>query len=276
MGDPSHSHQLGIYASFGFHVPFADRIALIRDAGFGATSIWWEEDRPEARRLRHLVPDIVRRAGLYLDNIHVPYKGCNDLWSDIDGDRERAVLRHLSWIEDCRRHQIPQLVMHVTMGNVRPPNAQGLESLRRIVAAGEDAGVRIAIENTRSSEHVHFLLENVPSPTLGLCYDASHAWLYDSDPAALLRNWGHRLSATHLSDTDGKRDVHWLPGRGVIEYPAIAAAFPKESFSGVNMLEVTSGRKCANMEKFLEDAHASLLRLTALFQDTGESLREAS
>ena len=55
--------RLGIYVSSRVGVPFAGRMAMIRDAGFGATCLWWEEEREEARRLRHLAPDIVRKNG---------------------------------------------------------------------------------------------------------------------------------------------------------------------------------------------------------------------
>ena len=53
---------------------------MIRDAGFGATALWWGEDSDRARELRAIVPDLVRNAGLFIDNIHVPYQGCNELW----------------------------------------------------------------------------------------------------------------------------------------------------------------------------------------------------
>ena len=60
---------------------------MIRDAGFDAVSLWWEEKHPRGRTLRHLAPDMVRKTGLYLDNMHVPYYCCNDLWSPEESTR---------------------------------------------------------------------------------------------------------------------------------------------------------------------------------------------
>lgn len=238
---------------------------MIRDAGFSATCLWWEEDHPEGRRLRSLAPDIVRGKGLYIDNIHVPYRWCSDLWSPKDDRRASAVERHLRWVEDCARHDIPILVMHVTMGRrMPPPNALGIDSLRRIVEAAEAAGVTIAAENTRSTKHIEALFHAVPSAHLGLCFDASHDLLYGEPPLQFLKDWGHRLVATHLSDTDGKRDYHWLPGRGIVDFEGLAAHLPS-AFTGPYMLEVAAGPREAPLEVFLSQAYESALSIARLF-----------
>jgi len=66
----------GIFAWFGMRVPFAERMAMVRTAGFETVGLWWEEDDPERRRLRNLMPGVVRRAGLTVCNVHTPYRGC--------------------------------------------------------------------------------------------------------------------------------------------------------------------------------------------------------
>ena len=260
--------RLGIFLSARrFNVPFAVRMAMIRDAGFGSTCLWWEEGRPEVRRLRHLAPDIVRKQGLRLDNIHVPYRWCNDLWSPKEERRRAAVERHLRWVDDCRRHGIPVLVMHVTMGKrVPPPNALGIDSLRRIVDDAETSGVAVAIENTRSDRHIEALFQAIPSPSLGLCFDTSHDVLYGDPPLQLLKDWGYRLAATHFSDTDGKRDYHWLPGTGIVDFDSIAAHLP-ESYTGCFMLEVAPTRRDPSLIDYLANAHESAVTLGRLFRN---------
>lgn len=252
----------GICAWFGVRVPFVDRMRLIRAAGFEATALWWEEDRPEARRLRHRAPDIVRDAGLYLDNFHAPYRGCNRLWSDNESDRAEAVTEHAGWLADCARHGVPVLVMHVTLGNsLPPPTDAGIDSLRRIVDAAEDRGVTVAVENTRSVPHLDAVLEAIDSPCLGLCYDSSHDHLYSDCPGALLDRRGHRLTTTHWSDTDGRRDRHWLPGEGVLEFEALNERVPT-AYSGVHLLEVVAQDKNESPEPFLARAFEALTKLS--------------
>ena len=246
---------LGLFAWFGVPVPFVERMALIGEAGFESTSLWWEEDDEKRTRLRHLAPDIVREAGLHLDNLHAPYAGCNALWSGDDAERLAMVRRHLGWLEDCARHEVPMLVMHVTQGNgTPPPGPYGLDSMRRIVDAAEDAGVRVAIENTRSAQHVNWILEHIDSPALGLCYDSSHDWLYSAEPMSLLKRWGHRTLTTHLSDTDGRRDRHWLPREGVVDFDLLAALPVWREYSGVYLLEVVARGRNEPVRDFLARA----------------------
>jgi sugar phosphate isomerase/epimerase len=249
---------LGIFAWFGISVPFQERMRLIRAAGFDFTSIWWEEDDASKRRLRHLMPDAVRDAGLGLHNAHVPYRGCNALWSDDSRERADAVARHIGWVNDCAHHEIPTMVMHVSQGNESPPpGPAALDNFRKIIDAAEDCGVVLAVENTRSRVHLDAVLSASDTPALGLCYDSSHDWLMSPEPLDVLRRWGHRLVATHFADTDGRRDQHWLPGLGVIDYTQIADALDWPSATDTFMLEVVSKNRKQDAEPFLEQAFAA-------------------
>jgi len=244
----------GIYGWFGLRLPFADRMQLIREAGFTATSVWWEEDHPEGRRLRHHAPDMARAAGLELDSVHAPYRGCNRLWSENDDDRQAAVAEHVRWVQDCARHGVRALVMHVAQGGACPPPGDaGLDSLRRIVEVAEEGDVRIAIENTRRVEHIEYALGHIESPHLGLCYDTSHDVLYSPQPLAILERWRHRLVTAHLNDTNGRRDYHWLPGEGVVDFDAVSEYMPWPH-EGIPILEVVCYDKDTDALAFLQDA----------------------
>jgi sugar phosphate isomerase/epimerase len=248
-------HRLGIHAGLGFHVPFQERIRFFRDAGFDAISLWWEERHERARELRHLAPEMIRKTGLYIDNIHVPYYCCNDLWSSDAIARSRALKLHSSWIDDAARHDIPTVVMHVTLGNTPPiPTTHGLDSYRALTDHAQNQGVVLALENTRSDAHVAWLLDRIPSPALGLCFDTSHSHLWGDEPLNLLSRYGARLVATHLSDTDGKRDQHWVPGRGVVAFDEITRQLGVIGYSGTVLLEVTHREENEDFMAFLLDA----------------------
>jgi sugar phosphate isomerase/epimerase len=263
---PGVKPRIGIYAWFGIPVHIVDRVTMVRDAGFEATSLWWEEENEQRRKLRHLLPDLVRRIGLHIDNLHAPYAGCNGLWSDNDDDRERTIARHVGWVEDCARHGVDTLVMHVTQGHgTPPPNAQGLDSIRRIVDTGQNCNVTIAIENTRSPAHIHWLLERIPSSCLGLCYDSSHDWLYSPAPGELVRHWQTRIVATHFSDTDGRRDRHWLPRTGVVDFQALREAGQWTTFAGCFTLEVVPKNRKQSAESFLKEAYDAAQALVSDF-----------
>ncbi|MCH7911214.1 MAG: sugar phosphate isomerase/epimerase [Candidatus Hydrogenedentes bacterium] len=249
---------------------------MIRDAGFDATCLWWEERNEGIRRMRHRAPDLVREAGLRIDNLHVPYQGCAELWSPVDDTRVLAVERHVAWVRDCARHDIDCMVMHVAEGRGTPsPNAHGVDSLRRILEVAEKLGVTLAIENTRSPAHLDHLFENIHWIGLSLCFDTSHDWLYSPDPLALLHRWHDRLVCMHLCDTDGKRDRHWLPGEGVIDFAAIGKALSTTVIPSA-MLEAIPTDRSADPVRFLDEAYARLNKLLHEFECTRETATRPS
>ncbi len=87
-----------MYAAFGFHVPFDQRMGLIADAGFDCTSLCWEHKNERARELKLAVPEIAREAGLEVESVHVPYSWCNDFWSEDDSIRDAVLGQHCEWV----------------------------------------------------------------------------------------------------------------------------------------------------------------------------------
>lgn len=216
--------------------------------------------------MRHLAPDLVRKAGLYLDNLHVPYFACNDLWSGNGRKREDAVAIHEAWIADCRRHGVPTMVMHVTLGRTPPPlSLGGLESFRRLAEAADGAEVTLAIENTHSAAHVDFLLEGIDAPPLGFCFDAAHDRLYSPEPLALVQRWAHRLAVLHVADIDGKRDRHWIPGDGTLDFSDVGQCLEGCGRPGTTLLESVGRPREESAESFLSRAHAAARRLQLTF-----------
>ncbi len=257
-------NPLGLHAAFARTLPLPERFVFLREAGFESTALWWEERRPEIRAIRHRAPDLVRAHGLFLDHLHVPYFMCNELWSSNEAERRTAIDLHLSWIADCQRHEIPRMVMHVTRGrSAEQPSPAALDAFRELTAAAEDAGVTVAIENTHCPAYLDFLLQHISSPALTLCFDVAHDRLHSPAPLELLRAWASRTSVLHISDTDGRRDWHWLPGDGNTDYAEVAACFPSP-YTGPLMLEGMH-RTDESVAVFTRRAHAAAAQLQNTF-----------
>ena len=191
----------------------------------------------------------------------MPYDKANDLWSPDDAVRRATVDLHLSWVRDCARHAVPTMIMHVTRGNgPTAPDSRGIDGIRRIVDTAAELGVTIALENTRSPIHLDAVFRAIDSPHLGLCYDCGHDWCWGSPPFTVLHDWGHRLVATHLSDNDGKRDHHRLPGTGQVDFAEMGREFDWSTFHGVLMLEVVQEDKSEPTEAFLARAYAAAVQ----------------
>ncbi|MCC6485447.1 MAG: sugar phosphate isomerase/epimerase [Armatimonadetes bacterium] len=229
--------KLGMFSWFGLKLPLKERLQLIRDAGFEATTLWWGVERSDNAETLGEAPAIVRDLGLYLENIHVPYDGCADIWSDSATTRAHIAGRYLRWIEDCHTHAIPVLVTHISRTPSAPgPTAAGLALISDLLENARQAGVVIAIENTRRADYLQAIFTELDSAALGFCFDTSHNWLWTKE-ARLLRDFGSRLACVHLSDTVGALDRHWLPGEGAVDWKAVAADFPRP-YHGCLTLEV--------------------------------------
>lgn len=231
--------RAGIFSWYGYVLPVGERLRLVREAGFEATTVWWEDEAAFGRERKEAVVALARAAGLHVENAHVPYEPCPDLAAEDGPRRAAAVELHRRWIDGCAAQGVPVLVMHLV-----PPEATGpagaplLDSAERLVRAAEAAGVTVALENTAGPAALDEVLRRFPSPRLGLCYDSSHDWLRGPDRAGLLGRWGARLASVHLSDNDGQEDRHWLPGLGLVDWDLVAARFPARTSSGCLTLEV--------------------------------------
>ena len=252
--------SLGLYGYFGYRIPFPERLTMIAEAGFTHTSFWWPDNSPEIRRLRHDAPPAARDVGLVVDSLHAPYARVAELWSSDEPIRAAVLDTHREVLEDCAAHGIPRLVMHVALGPATPDPSEA--AFAGLVARAESLGITICIENTRSPRHARALLEWIDSPALALCFDSSHDLLYGDEPLALLNDWAHRTDAVHLNDTDGRRDYHWLPGAGRVDFDAIRQRLCAAEFAGPWMLEVVGDRRIETAREFLDRAFACATELT--------------
>ena len=266
-GDRFADWPLGMFSWFGFELKQEQRLRLIGEAGFKATSFWlakrWEEEHGVDYRR---VADAVRRSGLKLEFIHGDYRGCNAIWDPSASSRRTVRQDYHYYVDFCRDNRIPTVVLHLTRGpHPPPPTEAGLEFLTDLTAHAARYGVRIALENTRHQEHLDAALEAIHSPFLGLCYDSSHDFLYGEPVGAVLERWGRRLFVTHFSDNDGEADRHWIPDLENPLWDRVASAFPARTFSGAIHMEVLGYLQADRRPRvFVEKAYTAARRLKSL------------
>ncbi len=254
--------KYGIFSWFGFVMPLSERLELIKKAGFDSTCLWWEDEEGAYPVKKTDMPKMVRDFGLSLDNIHTPFCNSNDLWSESLSARSEIVKQYLGWLEDCARFDIPIMVMHIMEGDILPElSSNGIESMSYLVKKAEELRVKIAVENTKFADGVDFILSEIESEYLGLCYDSSHGRLHGCE--FLLKDFGRRLITCHISDNDGEMDRHWLPGNGIIDWKEFCESFPKKHYLGNLMLEVypTGDEIKGGPAEFLNKAFKSISAL---------------
>lgn len=231
--------RIGMFSWFGYPLPAEERFALIAGAGFRHTSLWWGDQFADAGAPKETQPDMARRAGLSVENIHCDFEGANLLWEDTP-ESEAVLSRYAGCVDDCAHYGIPVMVMHLSAGGTPPgPNELGVARLSRLIEAAERKNVRVALENVRSAEHLAYVFSRIDSDHLKFCYDSGHENCFTKQ-GGLLDLYGDRLAALHLHDNDGESDQHALPGEGTVNWGQVMRKLNHARYGGVISLEVTN------------------------------------
>jgi sugar phosphate isomerase/epimerase len=256
--------KLGHCLWFEYDAPVSTRLDLLKQAGFTATFLWLgagEEARLAREGKADSLPGIIREKGLFLDNIHAPFANANLIWSPTKEERQIIRREYETTLRFAARHGIPNVVMHIVKGLDPPPfSTAGLTLIRQLVKIAGDLGVNIALENTLHATYLEPIFTAIQSPNLGLCYDCGTDFLDGHSHGGILKNWGHLLKTTHISDTGGSTDGHLQIGEGKIDWDVLVNAFP-ESYHGTLLAEIVKPGNEITVEEHLKTAY---LRLAAL------------
>jgi len=223
--------MFAIYDWFGYELPIKERYRLIKDTGFDGVLLWWSEylNRGEYRK----GPQMIREAGLFIENIHTPFQVQNSIWLDnLDG--EAAIECYLQCVVDCAEFDIPTMVVHLPDDD-KPHNELGLARIKKMAEKAEKRNVNIALENLNNYENLSFVLGHIDSKRVGFCYDCCHHYNYYPEKE-LLSSYGSRMMALHLHDS-GENHIHQLPFDGRLDWSMIMRDIEEAGYSGSISIE---------------------------------------
>lgn len=114
------------------------------------------------------------------------------------------------------------------------------ESLFRICEFASNYEMLIAIEpaDTFESNLINTtiqamdMIDQLGCDNLGVLFDTGHAFVVGEDTPTAIENLGDRLLHLHLSDNDGKRDQHLIPGKGEYDFQALIRALRLALYDG--------------------------------------------
>ncbi len=116
-----------------------------------------------------------------------------------------------------------------------------LEQLTKSMLAVCDYSPRpVCVENLVSTRLLNKvseakeLLNNVPK--LFMTIDVNHSLL--QKPEDYILEIGDRVKNLHISDNNGEKECHWLPGEGVIDFNAVLTNLEKIGYDGTFNYEV--------------------------------------
>ena len=261
--------DIGIFAWFGYRYPFTKIIKLIKEAGFTSVMTWWGDEFSESMVPKEKQPEIIRSSGLKLENTHFPFEGINSIWED-KPEGEEIFNRYLSCINECKVHEIPAAVIHVSKGDDPPPCGKlGLYRFKKLAETAEKCGVNIALENLRKPEYLEYVFNSIDSGRLKFCYDSGHENCF-TPGYDFLAKYGHKLAALHLHDNDGKSDQHLLPFNGTVNWERIMNRLSALDYSGPLALEVDAQfvdvSKEFTAEEYLTEAMNRAKKLAEMYE----------
>jgi len=256
--------DLTIVDWFGYNMPAQERMRLIKQAGFsGIVGLLWRDDFDSDYKS---FPEYARNEGLYIENIHGPWMGVNELWTDnVIGHNFMEEI--FEYIKVCSFYEIPTLVIHPECKNgtkyVDLPETFeiGIDRWKRIVDEAARLNVNIAIENMARPEYLDCIFTNIQSNRLGFCFDSGH-WNLFMPELDLLTLYGDKLMALHLHDNDGKEDWHALPFTGNIDWDDIKSKLV--NYKGAIALEVNSNKTLEHITDPAEFLHLAFERAIKL------------
>lgn len=191
--------KLCLHTNSIIEVPIQEQAKLIKEAGFDSVMLFWYKDLQDTPV--DDFPQIVRNAGLEIENIHLPWYRPNDLWRDnLDGDE--ALIRILQYLEAAKAHQINTAVMHPIGWQGEPPFTEvGLNRFQKMVDIAEKNNINLALENLSNPNVLDFIYSKIDSNKLKFCYDNGHDNIFPQGYNLVIK-YRDRISACHLTDNN--------------------------------------------------------------------------
>ena len=200
-------------------------------------------DGPRGAEHAATLRNFLQQSGIVAATIHASFGGPFDISVINEAARAKAVVAGKAAIDLATYFDASIIVMHASAEPIDPAERpariqQAQTSLRELEGHARRSGRRIAVEllpRTCLGNTVEELLEIVEpldAAVVGFCLDTNHMMAQYQDVPKAVHQLGKRLFSLHLSDYDGVDEQHWLPGTGVVDWPAFMQALRDIDYVG--------------------------------------------
>ena len=101
-------------------------------------------------------------------------------------------------------------------------------------------------------------------PDIKICYDTNH--LLGEESHAFAERFAPYIANIHVSDYDGVDERHWMPGRGIVEWPKVIDILMRSGYDGPFMYEVTPRNDPRGSVEYMRQTTDSLFTRYALYK----------
>jgi sugar phosphate isomerase/epimerase len=186
--------------------------------------------------------------------LHAPFADINI--ATLDYKLRRFVIRRLERsIQHAHQLDCPLWVFHPGSPSAISSFYPGLdwrinlEAVKTLLELGRKHNVKIAIENTpepfpslmKSTNDFSRFYEEL-GEDIGLALDIGHANL-NGQTKEFMSRFRDKIVHIHVSDNDGKQDLHLGVGKGTVDWQEFVQAVKRMQFHGVVMIESVQDAK---------------------------------
>ena len=246
--------RVGVYAYCGFDVPAEERFRAIKEAGFQKVAVWCHKDFNTYSGISEYEQfKFIKEQGLEVSYAHAPTKYAPYLSNKFYGAKE-AVKNYKLYLKGAREQGVKIVVAHLP--EITPIV---IDNVGEIADFAEGQGVIFAVENLVGEAPFDELFGAVKG--VKFCYDACHALMFGDRDGQMAERYMDRLVTTHLSDGDGQKDCHFMPGDGVFDFATLAKRLKNGGYSGDFVLEAFQTPEYADISEFLRIGKERLERI---------------
>ncbi len=218
---------------------------------FVENDIWYLEFRildDDEALLQERVEIILQekaKSGIQTYTIHLPHKEEFDLSALDEEKRTEALKRQMKVLDGAYALKPSVAVIHPSSGQVPLEEYESrkealIRSLKEFCPYCKSLGICVALENltqvsmVQSSSELLEIVEAV-GDNIGICFDVNH--LFKESHKEFIRNAGKHIITMHISDNDGIRERHMMPGDGVINWEELFEELDNIGFDGTMIVE---------------------------------------
>ena len=205
---------------------------------------------PESECSKELTRNLLREKTVFSSSVHLPFYGGGVSWdpSSLDEEERKAVVARISAL--IRTHA-DMMAPHVTLhASNEPPLSehparmdQVCRSIEELIPLAEEFHFSINVEYLPRTcvgncvSELRAVTARFNPEHVGICMDVNHVMDRWREVPGIIAELAPRIRTFHINDYDGVDEMHWFPGQGILDWPAIMGEIRKIDHDVLLILE---------------------------------------
>jgi sugar phosphate isomerase/epimerase len=205
----------------------------------------------DTKRSLEITRELVKEKAIRIVSVHLPFYG-DKLWdpSVLDEEvRKDVSARFSQLILNNLDLMAPEATIHASHEPPLEEHPQHIDqfckTVEEMIPALEAANMSLNVEFLprtcvgHNVEELEIITRRFDAKHVNINFDVNHIMAAHKDLPAMIQRLAPRIHAFHISDYDGIDELHWHPGQGLIDWPAVMKAIKAIDHDLLLILETT-------------------------------------